>query len=231
MGNLDIHIGEMLARNARMYPDEIALIEKIPAEGKRFEITWKEFDERANRFANGLRTKGIVKGDKVMHLMNNSIEWLVAYFGIVRTGAWVVPLNFRFTSTDIKYCADVAEPQILVFGEEFTERIDPIKKELPFVKHFICCGSEVPSYAHSFARVIDESPADPTRVDLGFDDPCGLYFTSGTTGQPKPILLTHKNMANAASLKRCTITRRRRITSSSSLRSTTRAQRCTGSEA
>ena len=45
-----------------------------------------------------------------MHLMMNSIDWLVAYFGIVRTGAWVVPLNFRFTSADIKYCADVAEP-------------------------------------------------------------------------------------------------------------------------
>ena len=184
MGNLDIHIGEMLARNARMYPDEVALIEKIPAEGKRFEITWKEFDEQANRFANGLRTKGISKGDKVMHLMNNSIEWLVAYFGIVRTGAWVVPLNFRFASADIKFCAEVAEPQILVFGQEFTERIDPIKKELSSVKYFICCGSEVPSYARSFARVIDESLANPTGVELGFGDPCGLYFTSGTTGQP-----------------------------------------------
>ncbi len=198
MGNLDIHIGEMLARNARMYPDEVALIEKIPAEGKRFQITWKEFDEQANRFANGLRTKGVTKGNKVMHLMNNSIEWLVAYFGIVRTGAWVVPLNFRFTSADIKYCAEVAEPQLLVFGEEFTERIEPIKKELSTVKYFICRGGEVPSYARSFAKVIDESGADPVGVELGFGDPCGLYFTSGTTGQPKPILLTHKNMANAA---------------------------------
>ena len=62
MGNLDIHIGEMLARNARMYPDEIALIEKIPAEKKRFEITWKEFDEQANRFANGSSDKGHNQG-------------------------------------------------------------------------------------------------------------------------------------------------------------------------
>lgn len=52
MGNLDIHIGEMLARNARLYPDDVALVERSPAEGRRREITWKEFDEKANRFAN-----------------------------------------------------------------------------------------------------------------------------------------------------------------------------------
>lgn len=197
MGSTDIHIGEMLARNARMYPDDIALIEKIPAENKRYEISWKEFDEKASRFANGLRAGGIAKGDKVMHLMNNSIEWLIAYFGIVRTGAWVVPLNFRFMSSDIKYCADVAEPQIFVFGQEFTERIDPIKEGLPTVRQFICCGGDVPPYADSFARVIDESPRNPVDVQISLEDPCGLYFTSGTTGQPKPILLVHKNMANA----------------------------------
>ena len=104
MGEVCVHIGEMLARNARMYPDKIALVERIPAEKKRFTITWREFDERANKFSQVLRAKGIKKGDKAMHLMNNSIDWLVAYFGTVRTGAWVVPLNFRFTADDIKYC-------------------------------------------------------------------------------------------------------------------------------
>ncbi len=112
MGNLDVHIGEILARNARLYPNDVALIERVPAEGKRTEITWKQFDEGVNRFANVLLKKGIKKGDKVVHLMMNSIDWLIAYFGIVRTGAWAVPLNFRFTGNDIKYCSDVAEPQV-----------------------------------------------------------------------------------------------------------------------
>ena len=88
MGTIDIHIGEMLARNARMVPDGLALVERIPGEKKRTEITWKQFDEGANRFANVLIRKGIKKGDKVVHLMMNSIDWLVAYFGIIRTGAW-----------------------------------------------------------------------------------------------------------------------------------------------
>lgn len=192
-----IHIGEMLARNARMFPDQIALIERLPAEKKRFTITWQEFDQQANQFSQVLRQKGITKGDKVLHLMNNSIDWLIAYFGIVRTGAWVVPLNFRFTSEDILYCATVAEPRLVVFGQEFDERIRPIKEKMNTVRDFLGVGESLPDYAESFAGLLDRAPSTPLLTDLDYEDPCGLYFTSGTTGQPKPILLTHKNMAQA----------------------------------
>jgi len=197
MGNLDIHIGEMLARNARLFPNDVALIERVPSEHKRKEITWTQFDELANRFANVLIKKGIQKGDKVIHLMMNSIDWLVAYFGIVRTGAWAVPLNFRFTGSDIEYCCDVAEPKLIVFGEEFTERMDRIKDCLSTVKHYIFVGKENPSYAEPYDRLMERSSPSPPNIHIEYDDACGLYFTSGTTGQPKPILLTHKNMTCA----------------------------------
>lgn len=81
-------ITEVLARNSRTYGDEIALIERDPSNGSRTTITWGEFDNTANRIANALITKGIRKGDKVIHLMMNCLEWLPAYFGILRTGAW-----------------------------------------------------------------------------------------------------------------------------------------------
>ena len=197
MGSLDVHIGEMLARNARLYPNDVALIERIPSEGKRREISWKQFDDMANRFANVLLKKGIKKGDKVVHLMMNSIAWLVAYFGIVRTGAWTVPLNFRFTGKDIQYCCDVAEPRCMVFGEEFIDRIDEIKDRLQAVKDFIFVGKEVPSYADPFEKLLEKSSSNPPNIEITLHDPCGLYFTSGTTGTPKPILLTHKNMVCA----------------------------------
>jgi acyl-CoA synthetase (AMP-forming)/AMP-acid ligase II len=197
MGNLDIHIGEILARNARLYPNDVALIERVPGENRRSEITWKQFDEGVNRFANVLIKKGIKKGDKVIHLMMNSIDWLIAYFGIVRTGAWAVPLNFRFTGSDIQYCCDVAEPVCVIFGEEFIDRITGIRDNLGTVKYYIFVGKEIPSYAESFGRLLEKSSSNPPNIPIGFDDPCGLYFTSGTTGQPKPILLTHKNMVCA----------------------------------
>jgi acyl-CoA synthetase (AMP-forming)/AMP-acid ligase II len=194
MGNLDIHIGEILARNARLYPNDVALIERIPSEKKRREITWKQFDEGVNRFANVLIQKGIKKGDKVIHLMMNSIDWLIAYFGIVRTGAWAVPLNFRFTGTDIKYCCDVAEPRCMIFGEEFVERVTGIKDNLSTMEHYIFVGKEILGYAESFERLLERSSSNPPNIQITFNDPCGLYFTSGTTGAPKPILLIHKNM-------------------------------------
>ena len=197
MGKTDIHIGEMLARNARMVPDGLALVERTPAEKKRVEITWKQFDEGANRVANALIQRGIRKGDTVAHFMMNSIDWLIAYFGIIRTGAWCVPLNFRFTGNDLKYCCDVAEPRCIVFGEEFIDRVSSVRKDLPSVRHFICAAKEIPEYSESFQKMLDISSAAPPGMEITFDDPCGLYFTSGTTGTPKPILLTHKNMACA----------------------------------
>lgn len=193
MSDIYTHIGEILARNARMYPDDVALIERIPAEKKRREVTWKQFDDKANQFSNVLAKKGVKKGDKIVHFMMNSIDWLAAYFGIVRTGAWVVPLNFRFTAEDVKYCCDVAEPTVIVFDEEFAGRIEAIKGQLPTVKSYICVGNP-PSFAESFAKLVDAVPATPLNVEINSNDACGLYFTSGTTGQPKPILLTHENM-------------------------------------
>ncbi len=191
-------ITEMLARNARMYPDDSALIELKPSQGLRKEITWKEFDERVNRVANALISRGIGKGDKVMHWMTNSINWLEAYFGILRTGAWAVPLNFRFTSQDLKYCADIVEAKVMILGEQFIERVEAIRSQLPMIKHYILEGKPQPEYMEDFERVIGKSSPQPVEMSLEDDDGCGLYFTSGTTGAPKPILLTHKNMECAA---------------------------------
>jgi len=191
-------IAEMLARNARMYPDDSALIELKPSQKLRKEITWKVFDERANRVANALTSRGVSKGDKVIHLMMNSINWLEAYFGIIRTGAWAVPLNFRFGSRDIKYCADIAEAKVMILGEEFTERVRAIRSQLPTIKEYIFVGQNLPEAMEDFEKVIEGASPQPVEVGLKEEDECGLYFTSGTTGAPKPILLTHKNMECAA---------------------------------
>ncbi|NWF77777.1 MAG: acyl--CoA ligase, partial [Chloroflexi bacterium] len=193
-----MNISEMLARNARMYPTEPALIELRPSTGVRKEITWREFDERVNKVANALVDRGARKGDKIMHWMMNSINWLEAYFGIIRTGAWAVPLNFRFTSQDLKYCADIAEAKTMILGQEFTERLETIRHQLPMIKDYIFVGQNTPKDTENFEDVIDKSSPKPAEVELNDEDGCGLYFTSGTTGAPKPILITHKNMGSAA---------------------------------
>ena len=192
-------ICEILARNARMYEDEVALIEREPEKGVRREITWKEFDRLSNQVANLLIGKGIKKGDKVIHLMMNCLEWLPVYFGILRTGAWAVPLNFRFTADDIRYCCEIAEAKTIIFGEEFVDRIEKIRDDVETLKDYIFLGSEEkrPEWAQPFYRLIEKAKGDEPSVPLSLYDEAALYFTSGTTGRPKPILLTHRNLEAA----------------------------------
>jgi acyl-CoA synthetase (AMP-forming)/AMP-acid ligase II len=194
-------ISDLLKKNAQLYPDEIALIELRPGKNLRKAITWREFDEQANRVANALIERGIKKDDKVIHLMMNSIDWLVVYFGIIRTGAWAVPLNFRFTGAEIKYCVDIAEARIMILSEEFTERVGPLRGQLPTIEKYIFAGSKLPDGMESLEDVIRQASPKAPKVTIFAKDTCGLYFTSGTTGDPKPIVLTHKNMEFAAVLE------------------------------
>ena len=139
-------ITNYLEQNAKNYPNETALIEINPeikekrrvtwkeyeliesgyAESYRREITWSVFDEKANRCANLLMSRGIKKGDKVAILLMNSLEWLPIYFGILKSGALAVPLNYRYTSDEIKYCLDLSDADALIFGNEFFGRVEDI---------------------------------------------------------------------------------------------------------
>ena len=143
-------VTDLLERNHKLYSDEVALVELNPLVTDtrkttwkeydlvqqtsslpyRREITWSIFDEKANRVANMLLSRGIQKGDRVAILMFNCLEWLPIYFGILKTGAIAVPFNFRFSAEEIQYCADLAEVHILFFGPEFIGRIESIGDEL-----------------------------------------------------------------------------------------------------
>ena len=198
-------ITEMLARNARMYGTETALIERQPARGSRKEITWSTFDRQANQLANALLKKGVKKGDRVVHLMMNSIEWLPIYFGILRAGAWAVPLNFRFDADTIKRCSQVAEARVFIFGEEFIERVNAIKSDLDSVRTFVFVGPEElrPAYAEPYDGVLSSGgPFDP-GIEIDITDSAALYFTSGTTGTPKATLLTHRNLEFSCYAENC----------------------------
>jgi len=191
-------ITEILARNSRIYKNEVALIERSPVENLRREITWYEFYLSANRFSNALAAAGIRKGDRVVQLMTNSLEWLPIYFGILNTGAWAVPLNFRFESDKILLCTEVAEAKVFVFGEEFIERLSGIRAILESTVHtWIFTGDPklCPGYAIPYERLSESSSGDLlTDVEINIEDDAALYFTSATTGTPKAVLLTYRSL-------------------------------------
>lgn len=189
-----MNIVDLASRNRRLYPDDIAFVEIRPVSKQRREVSWKEFDERTNRLANALIARGVNKGDRVFMMSKNSISWLEAYFGIIKTGAWVNPLNFRFTDENIAYCAAAAEPSCFLFEEDYGSLIQQCLAGLPTVKTFIAMGSTAPEGMEVMERLIAEGSPLPPPVVLKDEDEAGLYFTSGTTGAPKPILLLHKNL-------------------------------------
>lgn len=165
MNNKKMPITEFLDRNALLYGDEICLVEMNPElEGKRAvtwrdyeliesnpmaqfrrEMTWREFNCRANQFANLLMIKGIKKGDQVAILMMNCLEWLPVYFGILKAGAIAVPLNFRYTAQEIKYCLELSEADALVFGPEFIGRVEAIFDQIAKVKFRFFVGEDCPT--------------------------------------------------------------------------------------
>ncbi|MFH1646486.1 MAG: AMP-binding protein [Chloroflexota bacterium] len=191
-------ITEILARNARLTPDATALIEITPSKNLRRSITWKEFDDNANRVANALIERGIKKGDVVIHLMMNSVKWLEAYFGILKSGAMAAPLNFRFISRQIKYCVDIAAPKIMILDRDFTERVEEIRGEMPTIKKYIFVGEKLPRGMEAYDEVLAKSSPEPPDVKLSGEDDAGLYFTSGTTGDPKATLLCHRSLEHVA---------------------------------
>ena len=210
-------ITELLSRNAKMYGNEVCLveinlelqerdnviwkeyelIENNPAGEYRRDMTWRVFDEKANRIANLLLKRGIKKGDKVAILLMNCLEWLPIYFGILKTGAVAVPLNFRYTAEEIKYCLGLSESIALIFGPEFIGRLESIYEQIPQIKTLLYAGENRPSFAESYDRLTANCSSEAPQIEISDDDDAAIYFSSGTTGFPKAILHTHSSLMSA----------------------------------
>lgn len=216
--NKAMPITEILKKNADLYPDDVALTEINPqfeeevhttwreyslieakkGEAYKKEITWSEFDKKANRFANLLLTRGVKKGDKVAILLMNCIEWLPIYFGVLKTGALAVPLNYRYTADEIKYCLELSDASILIFGPEFIGRIEEICGRITKVKTLLYAGEDCPSFAESYDRLVSYCSSAAPSITLTDEDESAIYFSSGTTGFPKAIIHNHQSLMHAA---------------------------------
>ncbi len=211
-------ITDFLERNARLYGQESCLVEINPSEERdkavtwwdfnliesasqdapyRREMSWKDFDRRANRFANLLLSRGLKRGTKVAILLMNCIEWLPIYFGILKAGCIVVPMNFRYSSDEIQYCLDLADVEVLVFGPEFISRIDAIQKTIPGVKTLFFVGGNGPDYSEDCMSLLRFCSSSAPPVALKETDNAAIYFSSGTTGFPKAILHNHQALVHS----------------------------------
>ena len=205
-------ITDLLERNAHQYANDVALVEinpeikerrrvtwkePSPLEHYRREITWSVFDEKANRFANLLLSRGIKKDDKVGILLMNCLEWLPIYFGILKTGALAVPLNFRYASDEIEYCLDLADVDILVFGPEFIGRVEEIAEKISKNRLLFYVGANCPTFAEDYNTLTANCSSRKPEIEIRDEDNAAIYFSSGTTGFPKAILHNHESLIHA----------------------------------
>lgn len=210
---------EILERNCREFGDEVCLVELNPEMEEprrvtwkeyeliepsshkgcyRHEITWNIFNEKANRFANLLLSRGVQRNDKVAILMMNCLEWLPIYFGILKAGAIAVPFNFRYDTEEIDYCLQLAEVDILVFGPNFIGRLEPIADKIMQNRLLFYVGENCPSFAEDYKSLAADCSSTAPNIPITDDDFAAIYFSSGTTGFPKAILHKHRSLMHAA---------------------------------
>ncbi len=210
-------IVDLLERNAAEFGGDTALVEINPDQPEtrrtwqefdlvestpksrhyRREITWSVFNEKANRTANMLLAHGIGKGKKVAILLMNCIDWLPIYFGILKTGALAVPLNFRYAADEIDYCLNLAEADALIFGPEFIGRVEAVADKISKHRMLIYIGAGCPAFADDYNDLVSECSSSFPPCALSEEDDAAIYFSSGTTGFPKAILHKHRSLIHS----------------------------------
>lgn len=244
-------ITDLLVRNAELYGNDVALvevnpeitetrrvtwkeyelIEPDPVSCYRREITWAVFNEKANRFANMLLERGVRKGDKVGILLMNCLEWLPIYFGILKTGALAVPLNFRYTADEIKYCLDLAEVDVLMFGPEFIGRVEEIAEEISKTACFSTLERAAPLLPNIMTAMSPTAPVSPPILYSRTMTMLPFTFLRVLPDSRKLYYIITKVLCTPPLLNKIITVRAAAAYSSAFLHSTIRALKCTGSEA
>ena len=177
----------LLARNARKYPKNEAVI----CQGRR--VTYKELDEQVTRLGNALLGLGIQQGDKVIIFMPNVLEFVVSYFAIQRIGAIVVPVNAKFTLSEVEYVADHAQAKAIIAHEAIFASVENLQN----VGIKIKTGPKKEGWL-DYDGLIEKSDNAEIRCLLKEDDYSTILYTSGTTGKPKGVLFSYRNILAVA---------------------------------
>ena len=179
---------QFLDHAVKLYGDKKAII------GDDRAFTYREMNDRVNQLSYGLRKAGVKKGDRVAFLAPNSIEMLEGFYGVFQLGAIMVPLNIRLKPQDYLYILNHSESKVLFVDQELYHLILPIKEKLETVEEIIvhyhdgsCDEVNYDEFLRGYPNTTFE------REVLEENDVCSLLYTSGTTGNPKGVMLTHRN--------------------------------------
>lgn len=179
----------LLARNARKYP----MSEAIVCQGRR--VTYRDLDEQVTRFSHALVEQGVRQGDKVIIFMPNVVEFVVSYFAIQRIGAIVVPVNAKFTLQEVEYVAQHADAKAILVHEAIFAAVENIT----VVPLKIKTGQEQAGWLN-YETLIEHASIQTIDYQLNEEDVSTILYTSGTTGKPKGVLFSYRNILTVAQM-------------------------------
>lgn len=180
----------MLTHTAERYPEHIALL------FKDVNLTYRELNALVDSFANALLALGIRPGDCICLLMTNRPEYLISWFAITRIGAVASPMNPSYKEREVAYQLSNSEAVAVIVQQSLLPLIAAARTETPSLQHVITVGSDAPQNPElSFRHLVQTHPPTPiTTREPGWEDIAVLPYSSGTTGLPKGVMLSHKNL-------------------------------------
>lgn len=185
----DYTLGDVIARNARLFPDRTALIHGSAR------VTHREYQERVDRLAGGLAAAGVLTGDRVAVLSQNNLEFLDLYGAVARLGAILVPINWRLSADEIAYVITDTEPRVVVAGAEYQAALVAARARFAFVERYYGLGECSEPFV-PFADLVSSGTPAPT-VDVDADSGFVMIHTAAVGGRPRGALLTHANLVAA----------------------------------
>ncbi len=184
-----MNLNYCLRRACTLFANNIAVYDGDRA------ITYREFGVRVHQSAAALKGLGLHKGDRVGALLLNSPEYLELYYATVVSGTVIVPINTRWNAADIAFSMSDAGARVLVVDAKFASLVPEVRAAAPCIENVLFVGTSVcPDGMLHYGNLVDQSHPDADRwEEPSEDDLAGLFYTSGTTGGPKGVMLTHRN--------------------------------------
>ena len=179
-------IGEVLNKVAKEKGNKLV----ASCEGQK--LSYQQLEEKSNQLANGLIDLGVDLEDMVSIFLPNSIEFLIAYFGIIKAGAIMVPMNIMFKSSAVEYILNNSEAKVLITSKDFLATIKECN--LKYLKEIIIIEDEKIEGARNLDDFFKWDKSSPSVKDLSKENIAACLYTSGTTGDPKGAMLTHHNL-------------------------------------